>query len=55
MKKYSLSHRDIYGNKYKPPSALSVAIATVLRDLLGILILALCILTPVYVAALLQP
>lgn len=50
--RFALSHRDIYGLKYKPPSALSRFVASAFRDLIGLLALALCILVPVFAAAL---
>lgn len=51
--KHALSYRQI-NNLHRPPSDLSRAIASILRDILGVLALGFAILMPVLVAGLLN-
>lgn len=51
---HSLGYRQLHG-LHKPPSALSKALASILRDVLGILILLFVVLFPIFITNRLNP
>lgn len=53
MQKHAIGYRSINGLN-RPPSALSRAIASMLRDVLGVLLLGFAVLMPVLIAGFLN-